>query len=410
MHYRLAAPDDIADAGRIAAHSFPAPERTPAWWENRLSAPMYGGGVDTLLVGSDDRGVAAACQIHPLRQWIAGEAMPMTGIGTVAISPAHRKRGHAADLVTAALRAGRDRGDIVSALFPFRIAFYHKLGYGLAGEAQQYHVPATTLPDSSERARVALLDDDDGKLEALALYNCWASSQSGQLDRSPELWRQVTGEGRVLFGYRGYRGEMEGYTIVTYRIDLPPQQRHLEVDELVWTTDAARRGLYAWLGSLGDQWQHILIRALPSDRLGDWLREPRLPAGAAPPWRLAMPAATLMNGPMFRVLDVRAAFEGRRVEPVPPIAVAMEVDDPQIEENRGSWRIAMDTGRAIVERTGALDVSLRMDIATLSRIFIGALSPSAAMRAGLLECDHPALLGVLDAALAMPDPWTFDRF
>lgn len=409
MHYRLAAPEDIPEAGRLAAHSFPSPERTPEWWEVRMRRPVYGGGADTLLIGCDERRIAAACQIHPLRQWIAGEAMPMTGVGTVAISPTHRRQGRAAELVTESLRAGRDRGDIVSALFPFRIAFYHRLGYGLAGEALQYQVPASTLPDSTERHRVELLDTDDLRAEALSLYDRWAATQSGQLARAPRLWWQMTCEpGRALFGYRSHRGELEGYALVIYRTDTQP--RFLEVDELVWTTDLARRGVYAWLGSLDDQWPYILMRALPSERLGDWLREPRLPPAAAPAWRLWSASATLMTGPMFRLLDVRAAFEGRRVQQAPTLAVAIEVTDPMFEENCGSWRIALDAGRAIVERTGGLDLSLRMDISTLSRIFIGALSPTAALRAGLLECDHTALLGALDSALSLPEPWTFDRF
>lgn len=409
MHYRLADTEEIPEAGRLAAHSFPAPERTAEWWEGRLRRPVYGGGADTLLIGRDERRIAAACQIHPLRQWIAGEAMPMTGVGTVSISPAHRRHGHAADLVNEALRTGRDRGDIVSALFPFRIGFYQRLGYGLAGEALQYQVPAPTLPDSAERHRVEQLDTDDLRAEALSVYERWVATQTGQLVRTPRMWWQmVLEQGRALFGYRSHRGELEGYALVIYRTDAQP--RFLEVDELVWATDAARRGLYAWLGSLDDQWPHILVRSLPSHRLCDWLREPRLPQGAAPAWRLWSPSATLMTGPMFRLLDVRAAFEGRRVQQAPTLAVAIEVEDPLFEENCGSWRIALDAGRAIVERTGALDLSLRMDISTLSRIFIGALSPSAALRAGLLECDHTALLGALDTALALPEPWTFDRF
>jgi predicted acetyltransferase len=140
------------------------------------------------------------------------------------------------------------------------------------------------------------------------------------------------------------------------------------------------------------------------------LLEPRLPHGSAPSWRLWAPSATLLSGTMFRLLDVRSAFEGRLVNPSPTMAVAVEVTDALFPENCGSWRIAFDSGRAIVERTGALDLALRMDISTLSRIYVGSLSPSAALQAGLIECDHTELLTVLDAALALPEPWTFDRF
>lgn len=411
LHYRIADTGDIPAAVRLAGHSFPAADRSVEWWDERLRDPPYGGGAESLFIGSDVRGIAAACQIHPLHQWIAGEPLPVAGVGTVAISPAYRRRGIAAELVGEALRAARERGDVGSALFPFRVSFYQKLGYGLAGETHQYQVPAHTLPDSAERHRVEMIEDDDVRGEALALYAEWAARESGQLDRTGRMWlNAITGEGRMLAGYRSHRGELEGYALALYRTDLPPQQRYLEVDEIIWTTDAARRGLYGWLGSLGDQWQQIMLRALPSHRLADWLREPRLPQGAAPAWRLWAPAATLMSGAMFRLLDVRAAFEGRRVAHAPPLAVAIEVTDSLFEENRGSWRVAFADGRAIVERTGALDLALRMDVSTLSRLFIGALPPTAALRAGLLECDHADLLPALDAILALPEPWTFDRF
>lgn len=118
----------------------------------------------------------------------------------------------------------------------------------------------------------------------------------------------------------------------------------------------------------------------------------------------------MMSGPMFRLLDVRSAFEGRRVEQAPTLAFGVEIEDTQIAENNGSWRIAIDAGRATVERSGGVDLTLRTDVSTVSRIFIGAVTPGAALRAGLLECDRPELLGVLDTAFALPEPWTFDRY
>jgi predicted acetyltransferase len=372
---------------------------------------VWGGGTDTLLVGSDGARLVAACQLHPLRQWIAGEAVGVTGIGTVAISPAHRKRGIARDLVAFALRAGRERGDTGSALFPFRVSFYRRLGYGLAGEAHQYRIPPRSLPDDEGRQHIEMMDDDDARTDALTLYGEWIRQQTGQLARSMRLWLHILADdGRALFGWRAPDGSLEGYALVIYRTDLPPAERFLEVDELIWTTERARRGLYGWLASLDDQWQQIVLRALPAQRMGDWLSEPLLPHGAAPAWRLWAPAATLMTGPMFRLLDVRGAFEGRRVEDGPPMACTFDVADDVLPENAGSWRIALDAGRAAVERAGASDLTLRLDVSTLSRIFIGALAPSAALAAGLLECDRPEMLRLLDAALTLPEPWTFDRF
>jgi predicted acetyltransferase len=411
LQYRFAVADEIADVARLVAHSFPGAARPPAWWQDQLSDPLYGGGPETLFLGADGGRTVAALQLHPLRQWVAGEALPVAGVGTVAIAPTHRRRRLGAALVAAALRAARERGDAASALYPFRTSFYHRLGYGLAGEALQYQVPPLALPDSAERRLVELLESEGARREALDLYGRWARAQTGQLERGERVWTHVcAAPDRALLGYRARGGGLEGYGLVVYRTDLPRPKRFLEVEELVWTSPEARRGLYGWLGSLGDQWEQLLIRALPSHRFTDWIVEPRLPHGAAPPWGLWAPAATLLLGPMFRLVDMPAAWALRRVPPGSPLTMTLEVTDAQIEENRGSWRLVLDGGRVVVERHATAELTLRLDVSTLSRLFIGSLSPTAALDAGLLACDRPDLLPALDAALALPEPWTFDRF
>ncbi len=411
LHYRFARAEEIPDVARMVSHSFPGATRSPSWWEAQLRDPSYGGGPETLFVGEDHGHVFAALQLHPLRQWVAGEALQVAGVGTVAISPTHRKRGLAGELMGAALRAGVDRGDVASALYPFRTSFYKKLGYGAAGEVLAYQVSPGAIPDSPERLKVELLESESARAKALAVYGSWAREQTGQLERNEAMWRALfAGPERALVGYRSTAGELEGYALVVYRTDLPRPQRFLEVDEIVWTTPEARLGLYGWLASLGDQWQQILMRSLPSQLLGDWILEPRLPFGTAPMWGLWEPAATLLFGPMFRLLNMTAAWEKRRVVNGSPIAVALEVSDGQIEENSGSWRLVLDGGRAAIDRKTEAIATLRLDISTLSRLFIGSLSAAEGVEARLLECDRPEILSALDAALDVPAPWTFDRF
>ncbi len=412
LHCRFARTDEVPRVGRLVAHSFPGPTRTPAWWEERLRDPRYGGGVDTLLLAESAGALVGACQLHPLRQWVAGVALPVAGVGTVAISPVHRKQGFAAKMVTAGLHAARARGDVASALYPFRVPFYERLGYGDAGVAVQWQVPPRVLPDAPERLHVELLDSAEARGEAHALYGRWARGQTGQLERSPRVWSELcTQPDRALVGYRAPGGALEGYAFLTYRPDLPRANRYVEVDELVWTSPASRRALHAWLGSLGDQWDQLLIRSLPAHRLSDWLSEPRLPHDAAPLWGLWAPAATVLMGPMFRLLDVVAAWRQRHTVEGAAFAVVLEVEDAQLPENAGHWTLSLEGGRASVARSGgSAQVTLRLDVSTLSRLFIGALSASAGVVAGLIDCDRPDLLAPLDAALALPEPWTFDRF
>jgi predicted acetyltransferase len=410
--FRFAEPADLPEVGRLAAHSFPGPSRTPAWWLEQLRDPLYGGGAETLWTGDEGGRIVAACQLHPLRQWIAGNALDVMGLGTVAISPTHRRRGLAGELVAGGLRAARERGAVGSALYPFRISFYARLGYGLAGHALQYRIAPDCVPDAPERSRVELAESDAARAEVRAMYEVWAATQTGQLARPEGVWERMLGPGdRALAAFRGESGRVEGYALAVYRVDLPPQDRFLEVEEIAWLTPEARRGLFAWLGSLGDQWRQLLIRVLPSHHLGAWLSEPRLPWGSAAGWGLWFPSATLLAGPMFRVLDLERAWRQRAVAPEAALTLRLDVSDEAVPENAGVWRLRLAEGRVEVERGGgAADVALRLDVAALSRLFVSALTPSAALDAGLLSADRPERLAELDRALHLPEPWTFDRF
>lgn len=411
--FRVARASEIPQVAELIRHSFPGAGRTAEWWTERLREPAYGGGADTVWVAELEGDIVAACQLHPLRQWIAGERLAVMGLGSVAISPAHRRRGLATRLVESGLRHARDGGDLASALYPFRIGFYERLGYGLAGVAHQFLLPPEAFPAAEGGPRVTLVSTAAHRAEIRRLYAEWVPSQTGQLERPDALWRDLWEQpdhGAVIA--RNPQGEAEGYALVRYRTDLPLPDRFLEVDERVCLTPVGNRTLLGWLATLGDQWQRIACRAHPQERLAEQIAEPRLPPGAAPGWRLWFPSATLMRGPMFRLLDVGRAFEKRRVHPGPPLTVECVVTDEQFPENERSWRWAFAEGRAVAQNVGGAppDIRLGMKVSTLSRIFVGDLSVAAAVDIGAATADSPEHLPALDALLRVPAPWTFDRF
>jgi predicted acetyltransferase len=412
--FRPARPEEIDDVARLEAHSFPTPGRSHEWWEDFLLNGPHGG-LEALWVAEDNGRLVGACQLFWLRQWISGVAMRVTGVGGVAIAPTHRKRGLASRLLIAGYEHARERGDVASALFPFRAAFYEGLGYGLAGEAHQYQVPPALLPDDkTERMRVQLVDGEADEAAMRALYREAARNlQTGQLDRTERNWEKSWGrDDLAAVLYRGESGEAEGYAIVRYRADLPVDRRFIEVEERVWLTLGAQRGIYAWLSTLGDQWREVVYRAHPEESFGDRLNEPRLPLLSAPSWGLWFPSATLLRGPMFRILDVAEAFRERRLHGSEELALVLRVEDRQLPENDGPWYLRMEGGRVEVERHEGerADATLTLGMSTLSRIFIGALAPWQAVSGGLATIDRPGVIPALDRAFNLPKPWMFDRF
>lgn len=412
--FRPARPDEIGDVARLEAHSFPTPGRGHEWWEDFLLDGPHGG-LEALWVAEEHGRVVGACQLFWLRQWISGVAMRVTGVGGVAIAPTHRKRGLASRLLVAGFEHARERGDVASALFPFRAAFYEGLGYGLAGEAHQYQVPPSLLPDHKrERMRVQLVDGEADEAAMRAIYAEAARElQTGQLDRTERTWGKSWGrDDLAAVLYRGENGEAEGYAIVRYRADLPVDRRFIEVEERAWLTLGAQRGLYGWLSTLGDQWREVVYRAHPEEGFGDRLSEPRLPLLSAPSWGLWFPSATLLRGPMFRILDLADALRARSLAGSDELTLVLEIQDRQLPANNGPWRVRIEGGRMEVEPHdgGAADARLSLGIPTLSRIFIGALAPWQAVSGGLATIDRPEVIPALDRAFALPKPWTFDRF
>jgi predicted acetyltransferase len=410
--FRFARPADVEAVVLLTGHSFPGVGRDREWWMERYRETAYGDGAEIIWVGEEGGRLVASCQLHRIEHWVAGVKMPSMGLGTVAIAPTHRQRGLAGRMVSTALRAARDRGDLLSSLYPFRASFYGRFGYGLAGDTHQYHVAPSALPDSDTREAVEVLEQPAGRAEAAAFYESWAPTQTGQLRRTEKLWDELAGgTDRLLVGFRGTDSRLGGYALATYPTQLPPNERYLSVEELAWTSAEARRGLYGWLASMGDQWRGIALRALPEHRLQDWLREPRLNGGPGPGWGLWFPSAVVLRGPMFRLLSVADGWGARATQPESRMTVGIDVTDEELPENAGSWLLRLESGRVVVERgDGAADLRLRLGIQTLGRLYMGSLPPTAAVEAGLAEVDRPGRLGELDRALQLPGCWTFDRY
>lgn len=410
--FRSARLEEVPAVARIVSHSFPWKGATQRELEEVLTeSPL--GGLSDLWVGEDDGRIVASCLLYSFRQWIGRREIPAMGLGAVAISATSRRRGLAGRLIGSAFEVARERGDLTSALFPFRTSFYRKLGYGLAGEIQQYRIPPTALPDDDGRRRVELVESSEDRSALMAVYDRWAPRQTGQMVRTPRSWEQVwQKDTRRAVLHRDEDGTPTGYAVFRYAQDPAKNYRAIEVEEIVWIGRAARAALYGWMASLSDQWEEIVYRAHPDEGFAEHLAETRFPRDDGPRWHYWFPAATTMYGPMFRLLDVAGAWRSRRVRPGPALRVALEVHDPSIDANAGDWLLTIEDGAVEVEKgpgEGA-DLRLRLGIDALSRIYIGAISSGLAVRTGIAHADDESRLGQLEKLLRVPRPWTFERF
>ena len=346
-------------------------------------------------VGELDGQIVASLVLYPLEAWVRGQKLRVTGVGSVAVSPEHRRRGVAGALMRTILREMRQRGDAFSMLYAFRGSFYRTFGYGVIEHVHQLAFAPENLPASDEMRRVRRLVPSD-RPAVEALYERVASQGHWAIDRRRAWWteRLWTYPGDWVVYEGGARGRIEGY--LHYEVDSSngPFRLALTLDEFVAATPAAHRGLTGYLASLGDQVVEIHA-AVPSDNT--WLTVLETAQNLRPGIEFAtyLDAGGVAAGAMLRVTDVRAGLEGFPVSAQAHGEVALEVEDTILPSNARVWRLSARDGRlhasASPARAGARRLPrLTVPAGMLGPILAGALSPLRAAEADLIASDGGA--------------------
>ena len=347
-------------------------------------------GLRDVRVAELDGQIVGSLVMYPFQAWVRGARVPLTGVGSVAVSPEHRRRGIGEAMLKAMLREMRQRGDALSVLFPFRDSFYRKLGYGVIEVARQLAFSPTLLPGSDEARRVRRLMLPD-RPHVEALYDKTAEAGHFALVRRREWWTErlwtqqrdwVVCEGRR-------RGQIEGYLCYEADADAGPFKLSLTVNEFVAATPEAHRGLIGYLASLSDQVAEIHFIA-PGDNA--WTALLKTSQNLRPGMELSVyhDTGNVVNGMMLRINDVKGALESVPVSSHARGEIALEVDDPVLSANARAWRVRVSDGRLEVSPESARGGKSRLprlgaEPDVLASIVGGALSPRRAVEMGLIE-------------------------
>ncbi len=360
----------------------------------KMRAPSYR--LEDLRVALEGGRVVATAGEFRFRQWFGGEPLGCSGIWGVTTLPEHRSKGLATTCVESLLRAARDRGDPLTALFPAVLGPYRKLGYELAGAFLEHRLPLEALPSRRERALgVTLAEADRDVAGVRAAFREWVRPQSGPVEPSDDaFWRDRMFERAGVDSMRA---------VVVYEDDRITGFASFSREDDPGPLDVAfGLSCHMLFATTGPAWEALLSYFRGFRGLGKWLQ------WAGPPMDATALTAldTFVERPfrhdwMLRLLDVPTAFEGRGYPAVEATAT-LAVNDPLFPQNAGPWRIEVRDGTAKVSRA---DAGRRpVPIGALSAMFSGYLRAHDAVRLGYLDIGDPAVEG-LGSMLAGPDPW-----
>jgi predicted acetyltransferase len=200
----------------------------------------------------------------------------------VAVVATHRRRGLMGTMLTASLRAARERGDAASILIAAEWPIYGRFGYAPATLAADYVLrrarPGSTAAGDPARVRHV----DPGELGTLApqIFETARRRRPGQIDRGAGWWDRFLGLDQYEAspqlpphwivhesdqGPDGFVGWSAGGSF-----GLIPPFKTLTVSDLTAAGDDAYRDLWAYLSGI-DLAEELVLANRPVDEPARWL-------------------------------------------------------------------------------------------------------------------------------------------
>jgi predicted acetyltransferase len=356
--------------------------------------------------------LAGVMRLHDFEMRVRGTNVLAGGVGGVAVSLEHKRRGVARDLIVGYTSFYRERGAPFALLHPFRTDFYHDFGFGYGAKMDRYSFALQALPATGRRERVRVLS---GAGDVAAMTECYGRVQAvtnGLLVKDLHAMRRFLADKTMLtFGYVE-EGTLRGY--VAFAVDPAASgvmnRNEITVRELLYETPAALAALLSFLRSQSDQFSRV---NLPT-------QEPAFHFASADPRdgsdrTLAAPAYHSVNGQglgiMYRVLDVGgmfAALSGERFGTLSGV-VRFTIGDDIFAENNGSHTYRFSDGSA-EKADAAPDVEVRLQIADFSSLIMGSVALRSLVLFGRAALSDESWLGRLDGAFATAAPRCMTRF
>jgi predicted acetyltransferase len=337
--------------------------------------------------------VVASARIRSYEQLWGGRAVPMGGIAGVAVHPDARGRGQASALMRDLLPVMRAAGQSISVLFPTGVGVYRPVGWEVVGSLDDTRIPTGDLkpwrvPDDVS-VRTA------GPADVGAIRELYVGlGVNGLLTREglefPAGADAVLEHDVVALAEDG-SGAAVGYASYArgtgYR-----ESSELRVWELVNRTGPGAAALLRSLASWSTVASNVLWRG-PTTELARHVAGPVPPPTRRQPW-------------MLRIVDAPAAVSLRGFPEGVEADVAFALDDPDVAEHTGGWRLTVGGRSGSLEPLTSTAGLARLHVRGLALLYAGVADVAALLRAGLL--DQP--VDGLDPAFAGQEPRILDYF
>jgi predicted N-acetyltransferase YhbS len=402
------APETFAALARLFADAYPimrltSPEALAEYAERLRSGAAPG---TANVVAERDGALVGAMRLYDYQMNVHGRDALAGGVGSVAVSLAHKRQGIARALIAWYLDHFRRRGATFAILHPFRLDFYRAMGFGYGTPVHRFRFAPSALRDGAARGTVRLLGPGD--YDALcACYERVRATTHGLIVRHRAPTERALADTELRYIAVEHDGAVRGFmqtSVVNAPDDRLRNRDELLVRDLAYEDETYLAALLGYLRSQRDQFARIIVESQdPAFYLA--ASDPRDGSDEA----VAPPAthrvATTGLGMMYRILDLEAAFASLPPSSR-PFTLTVVADDPFVPAIGGTRTFRFGPGGApqSVAAAGPPDATLTIGIADLASVVMGSLRLDDVVRLGLANLEPRAQLGLVDGAFRAARP------
>jgi predicted acetyltransferase len=328
--------------------------------------------------------LVASARYDRNRQWWHGRSLPMAAVAGVKVAPEYRGRGVGTAMMAGLLAQIAAAGYPMSVLYPTTAPIYRAAGFEFGGGKYEVVLPAAAL--------AALVPP------------------APQAGTGPELRRATAADGPAVVAVKGrvhqalrhcgpntrdpdappvryFLGDDDQFCYLADDGFLSYRWAHgtaeLEVEELIAASPATARAFWQLLASHATMAERVRACLPPDDPIGWLTREPVTALRRRDNW-------------MLRIVDAPAAVAGRGYPRAVELTLPLELADPALPGNAGSWTLEVSGGEGrLVPAGDPGDSATRLDARGFAALYAGV--PMGTLRlAGLAAGGTPSLDEALD--------------
>jgi len=307
---------------------------------------------------------------------VRGNLIPAGGLGYVAVDLMHKREHVAKDIVEFFVSHYDSQGAAMTTLWPFRVDFYRKMGYGLGGKTFQYRVKPEWLPRGKTKEHIRFLTGKD--IPAIdECYNRMLEKRTGMIRHGEGYWENIFEFSEKLrFVGCEIDGRLEGYLVYSFKKPEHPtsfMDNDLIVSEFFYHTPEALSELLTFLHTQHDQIDRVVLHT-SEEEFYFLLHNPARDSGTSMP-PIYHESHLAGVGVMYRVQNTRLLFEQLSGPVFGDVTLKLKITlhDSFFPKNNGSIVVHFEGGKATLADSEGSDVEISMDVAEFSSMIMGAV-------------------------------------